>query len=477
MPWFIAFLEGVSTLAVEIIAIRQAIPVVGSSATLTGVVLAVILLALSAGYWHGGALSARWDRQRTQIALGRNLLIATAFYGTVSFPWEAALLEKALDHGFELNLAIGATSSLLFLLPVYLTSQTVPMLAELTNLEGKAGKASGKILFFSTLGSVVGGILTPVWMFPHWGVRRTTYVVCALLLVAGCAALARSSVSAAAAAGAVVVVLIAAVSVVNSTRQPGFSFDSAYQSFRVVTADSGDGRLERVMLLGGGRASGIYVDDGETSFSYIRETENRLRDAHASEVLVIGAAGFTFPRDAAGMPGVTRVDAVDVDPAVKRIAETEFLLQPLPSQVHFFPMSARYALHRLRQDGHHYGFAFVDAYYGKGIPPELLTTEFFADVAAVADRTVVNVIMDRKLESTFANNLLASFRDAFHAAWVKPVPRADEDDDEAVTINNLVSNWPAADSTEWTGRGVVYHDDQNSADRDWVMLRWKRKEE
>ena len=33
-------------------------------------------------------------------------------------------------------------------------------------------------------------------------------------------------------------------------------------------------------------------------------------------VLVIGAAGFTFPRDAANFPGVRRVDAVDVDPVV-----------------------------------------------------------------------------------------------------------------------------------------------------------------
>src|ERR1019366_7968013 len=159
MAWFIALLEGASTLAVEVIAIRLAVPAVGSSATLTGVTLAVVLLALSAGYWRGGMLPPRWDSPPPQAVLARNLLLAAGIYGVVSFPLEAALLEKTLDAGLDVTLAIGLTALGLFLLPVYLASQTVPMLAELTNSEGKAGKASGRILFFSTLGSVAGGIL------------------------------------------------------------------------------------------------------------------------------------------------------------------------------------------------------------------------------------------------------------------------------------------------------------------------------
>src|ERR1035438_370474 len=86
LPWVVAFIEGFSTLAVEVIAIRLAIPVVGSSITLTGVMLGVVLLGLSAGYWRGGALSARWDRSKTQVALARNLFIAAALYGALAFP-------------------------------------------------------------------------------------------------------------------------------------------------------------------------------------------------------------------------------------------------------------------------------------------------------------------------------------------------------------------------------------------------------
>src|SRR5260370_28741455 len=141
-PWIVAFIEGFSTLAVEVIAIRLAVPVVGSSITLTGVMLGVVLFALSAGYWRGGALSARWDRAQTRTALARNLLIAAVLYGAVAFPLEAVLLERFLDFGLALPMAIGVTATLLFLVPIYLASQTVPMLAEVTNTEGKAGKSS-----------------------------------------------------------------------------------------------------------------------------------------------------------------------------------------------------------------------------------------------------------------------------------------------------------------------------------------------
>src|SRR5438034_10813046 len=101
-PWIVAFIEGFSTLAVEVIAIRLAVPVVGSSITLTGVMLGVVLFALSAGYWRGGVLSARWDRAQTRTRLTLNLLFAAVLYGAVAFPWEAALLEKFLDAGLSL---------------------------------------------------------------------------------------------------------------------------------------------------------------------------------------------------------------------------------------------------------------------------------------------------------------------------------------------------------------------------------------
>src|SRR5260370_5626445 len=180
-----------------------------------------------------------------------------------------------------------------------------------------------------------------------------------------------------------------------------FSFDSAYQSFRLVEERAGNGRAERILMMSGGRASGIYADNGETSFEYVREAGRALAETNPTTVLVIGAAGFTFPRDAANFPGVAHVDAVDVDPVVREVAERKFLKNPLPAKVQFLPLSARYAVRKLRAEGARYGFTLVDAYFGKGIPDELVTVEFFKDLRLVSERTAVNVQMDRAMESAF----------------------------------------------------------------------------
>jgi hypothetical protein len=466
--WIVAFIEGFSTLAVEVIAIRLAIPVAGSSMTLTGVMLGVVLFALSAGYWRGGELSSRWDNARTRVALGRNLFLAGAIYAAVSFPLEAPLLDKLLDAGAGLAFGIGLAAILLFVLPVYLASQTVPMLAELTNSEGKAGKASGKVLFFSTLGSVAGGIVTPIWLFPWLGVRSSTYVICGLLAGAG-ALMAVGHVRPWRMAAAVAAIL-AAVSIAGVAARPRhvrFAFDSAHQSFRITAEKDEAGRVERLLTMNGGRASGVYADDGETSFLYVREAGRALAAAGSEDVLVVGAAGFTFPRDAARLPFVRRVDAVDVDPEVLPIAERHFLLRPLSPKIRFFPVSARYALRKARREGRRYGFTFLDAYSGKGIPDELLTVEFFSDVRAVSALTAANVQMDPRVESAFARNVLASFRRAFGRVWIKDVKPGQED-----VSNFLLCNPGIQGSVEWMGSGQLYTDNRNTADRDHVDLVW-----
>jgi len=436
--------------------------------TLTGVMLGVVLFALSAGYWHGGVLSARWESSRTRAALARNLLLSGAIYAALSFPAEAFLLGKLLDAGLSLALGIGVAATALFAAPVYLVAQTVPLLAELTNTEGKAGKASGKVLFYSTLGSVAGGIVTPIFLFPHLGVRGSTYVICGLLV--GASALMAAGWTGRwkiLGAGALVLAAVHFTGVAAKPSNEQFSYDSAHQNIRIVVEPGAAGRLERVMYLNGGRASGIFCDTGQSSFEYVREADRELTAAGSAYVLAIGAAGFTFPRDAAALDFVKQVDAVDVDPAVRAIAERQFLRQPLPAKIRFFPLSARYALRRFRQQGSRYGFALLDAYSGRGVPDELLTVDFFGDVQAVAERAAVNLILDRAAESEFASNVLASFRKVFGRVWLKDVKPGDEE-----TTNYLMTNWGVPGAVEWTGKGRIYTDDRNTADRDHVEMLW-----
>jgi hypothetical protein len=203
------------------------------------------------------------------------------------------------------------------------------------------------------------------------------------------------------------------------------------------------------MYLNGGRASGIYADTGQSSFRYVREADQALAASRSECVLAVGAAGFTFPRDAAGMSFVKQVDAVDVDSVVLSIAEQHFLLSPVPSKVRFFPLSARGALRQFREQRRRYGFTLLDAYSGMGIPEELLTIEFFSDVQAVSIRVAANIIMDSEADSDFASNVLASFRHVFGRVSIKDL----DPNGDSYTSNVMVTNWDLDGSAEWNGRG------------------------
>jgi predicted membrane-bound spermidine synthase len=468
MFWIIAALEGFSTLAVEVIAIRLAIPIVGSSMTLTGITLGIVLLALSVGYWRGGGLSARWERGRIRMRLAANLFAAAVLYGVVAFPWEARLLEELLERDFTLPVAIGLTAAALLLVPIYLASMTVPMLAELTNDEGKAGKASGRVLFFSTVGSVAGGIVTPVWLFPWLGVARSGHLVCWLLATAAAVmALGGARRSRSVGLGVAGLAAIVTAQALAAPAHDLFRFDSPYQTIRVMEEPGEGGRRERLLLMGGGRASGVWADTGETSFRHVKEAVQVVERVRPAEVLVIGAAGFNFPRDISGFDYVRRVDAIDIDPAMKDIAERHFLRAPLSNKIRFQPLSARYAVRRFCAEGRHYRLAMVDAYLGRGIPEELVTREFFADLNRVADQTIANVILDHDLETRFANNLLSTYARAFGGVWVK-----DTHPGGTTFSNYLVSSRPVEGAARWTGSGTIYSDDRNAGSRDFVSMLW-----
>ena len=150
--YIIAFLEGFTTLSVEIMAIRNSIAIIGSNAIATSIILGIILLALSYGYYRGGVYAADHTEKEIKRRIFLNLLIASIIYTCISFPLENTLLEYFLTLGIGYFFPIVLTISLLFILPVFLASQTIPLLSELIHHEKKS-IILGKLLFFSTIGS------------------------------------------------------------------------------------------------------------------------------------------------------------------------------------------------------------------------------------------------------------------------------------------------------------------------------------
>ncbi|HEX7011593.1 MAG TPA: fused MFS/spermidine synthase [Steroidobacteraceae bacterium] len=99
-------------------------------------------------------------------------------------------------------------------------------------------------------------------------------------------------------------------------------------------------------------------------------------------VLIIGLGGGTLPRALTQLvPGV-RIDVVEIDPAVVRVARKYFEFTAGPN-VRVFEMDGRVYVKRAMREGVRYDLIMLDAFDHEYIPEHLLTREFLLEVKAL----------------------------------------------------------------------------------------------
>ncbi|MDQ7009643.1 MAG: fused MFS/spermidine synthase [Candidatus Gracilibacteria bacterium] len=192
----------------------------------------------------------------------------------------------------------------------------------------------------------------------------------------------------------------------------------------------------------------------------------------AKNILVIGAAGFTFPNDISKFDFVENIDVVDIDPELKDIAEKYFLEEKLSNKIKFFPEPSRFFINNKINEKlfKKYDLILVDAYSGKSLPPQVLTKEFFENLEKIGNNIFLNIIIDRELNSIFAENLLTTLDNSFGEVYYKDVNIG------ILGFTNLIiSN---KNNKKYiknkVNSGTIYTDNKNSIELDLYKLQIKR---
>ncbi|MXY58336.1 MAG: methyltransferase domain-containing protein [Gammaproteobacteria bacterium] len=95
-------------------------------------------------------------------------------------------------------------------------------------------------------------------------------------------------------------------------------------------------------------------------------------------VLVAGLGGGTLPTALAALLPDVRIDVVEIDPAVVKVARTYFDFQD-SERVRVHVQDARVFVKRALQQGRQYDLVILDAYSGDYIPEHLMTGEFLEE--------------------------------------------------------------------------------------------------
>ena len=441
--FIIVFIEGFCSLGAEVIALRQIIPHMGSSIVVTAPTIGFFLLALALGYQSGAKVDGDY-----LAVVARNFLIAAALTG-------AGLA------GISVDLIFGAVNPptlayLVFIAAVlcplaWLMGQTVPILTNLMQHE-RTGEASGYALYYSTLGSFLGSISLSLLIMQWLGVSAAV-VICALLLLAGHALLSARHRRTAIASLAVILLSLAC----NIWRGP--VIETAYANYAIIPVALEGAINARAFKSNNSIASLIDESEPPVYARYIRHIRSILLEGLAfreRQILVLGAGGFTLSHREPS----NHYTYVDIDPAIRGIAEKNFLGEPALGD--FIVDDARRFVVRSEQ---RFAAAIVDVYSShNSIPGHLVTREFWQSTRRVLEPEgvmIANLILDGRLATPYARNLLATIESVYGRCAIEVLHKNQPLSNVVVTCYN--SNQP-----QETG---LYIDERNRADFDLARSR------
>lgn len=453
----IVFIEGFCSLGAEIIALRRLVPHVGSSIVITAPTIGFFLLALALGYAAGARISDRY-----LATVSRNFLISALLLGIgLSTPFVSTLFDHVQPVWFAYVILVAG-----ILCPLaWLLGQTVPALTNLMQAQ-RTGEASGLALYWSTLGSFLGSLGLSLFVMLWLGVSAAVFLCSTLLLIGvlmlGIATPGHRFRNLATIIGCLLLIAAPNLTILRTLIQISdyAVTETAYADYSVVETSTTDGLDARVLRVNSSTAS--LLADGEPPryaryIDYLRRT--LLKELHFQErdILVLGAGGFTLSH----REPLNHYTYVDIDPAIRTIAEQQFLRESIRG--HFVVDDAR---HYVAQTAHHsprrYDAVVVDVYSSHhNIPSHLVTREFWRDTRGVLKPEGVmlaNLILDSALQSDYARNVLATIESVYGRCAVEVLHK----DRPLANVEVFCRNSDAA-----VTRPVrLYSDENNPADID-----------
>ncbi len=173
-----AFVVGGVLMGFEMLGSRYLFPYFGGGIGTWASLISTVLCALAIGYFAGSAIVARHPSQRS-IAVA--IVIAAAYLACVpatADPVMEGILDTLGDGAYATLLA----STALLLVPLTLLGTFSPIAVSLlTRSADEAGRVAGLVYGVSTIGNVVGTLVTTFMLIPTIGSRNITYIFAVVL--------------------------------------------------------------------------------------------------------------------------------------------------------------------------------------------------------------------------------------------------------------------------------------------------------
>jgi spermidine synthase len=348
-------------------------PFFGASTIVWANTIAVVLVALSIGYWFGGRMADRRPELRALCLLVLSASVLLALVPIVAQPF----LSLSVDAFDNISIGAGAGSLLgvlaLVAIPVLMLGAVSPwaIRLKLQSIED-SGEIAGRMYAISTVGSLLGTFLSALVLIPLVGTQRTFLTFALSLALVAVLGLPRRWWLVPLAVAALFALPVGTVKAAEDGRVI-HETDTEYQYARVIERPDG----ERTLELNEGQAiHSLYRPRSVLTDDYwddLLVASYSVRPQPPRRIAILGFAGGTTARAFARYHPQTRIDGVEIDGELFGIARRYFGVKPRPQLVEHSEDARPF----LRHTDARFDAIFVDAYRQPYIPFYLATREFF----------------------------------------------------------------------------------------------------
>jgi len=368
--YILAFIEGSTVMAVELLSARMLAPYFGTGIHVWGAIIGITVASLAIGYFLGGHLSEKGvDRQKLFFIF----LLASLFM--MVMPSEAKKL-IALFSSTEPLIAVVIIATLLLVPCLSLLGATpVIIIHLLAESSEEAGQTAGNVYSISTIGGILGTFLVGFYIIPEFGITAPTVF---LAMVPGVLALVLLVMSGKVIAlASLVIVLFGFLS--TKTKTPRSNVNVLYSTEgllgQVMVADAElPGLSNRILFVNRMGQTFVDLNTGKSRWSYVDYVTSLCSTyPENSKALLLGLGGGSLAKNMESVLGFD-LTTVELDERMAMLGKKFF---GLSNNIEPIVDDAR---HYLESADETFDVIVIDVFKGEVPPAHVLSKECFETV-------------------------------------------------------------------------------------------------
>lgn len=405
------FVCGALVMIYEIIGSRLLAPYIGTSTYVWTSLIGIILAALSLGYWLGG----KWADKKPDVKILASVIFLAGGCVSLTILIQETVLAVLGQSALILEIKSVLAAILLFAPASVLLGFVTPYAVKLKmSAIEDAGKTVGRLYALSTVGSIFGTFLAGFFLIPFVGSVKTLYAVAASLI--GLSLLLAPFVFS---QFNLVILTVFVMGIAGSEFQAFYLYkthdlydiDTEYSRVRVFKSETKEGKPIRALATDPYFIqSGMLLDSDELAFEYAKYYHLiRHFKPDFQNTLMIGGAGYSFPRDYLRKYPNARMDVVEIDPQMTEIARRFFKLEDNP-RLNIIHQDGRIFLNNA--ESNKYDAVLMDAFGSLfSVPFQLTTIEAVREINRVLkDDGIVIFNLGGAIKGDLSQFLQAEFK-------------------------------------------------------------------